>query len=359
MDRTLNIISESFQNQKTGGPNKVIENTLKGLSLIGYPFVLNRDLKDYHYNWIHDSSKGLIEVGLQGIPVVVGPNIAVLPSDLPKFRPPLKNCIYLHPSKWCVEVWKEAGFSECLLKYWPVGIDTRDFFIERHNENDKDVMIYFKRRDRQLLDRAVSIVKKKGLNPLVVEYGSYTEENYKLILSKSKLGIWLGVSESQGIGLQEALASGLPLIVCDVNSLFESSDINDYKFPEKFRNFKPTSAPYFDKRCGIIINDFLKLEGSLNLMLANISDYKPRDFVIENLSLEKQAKDLLSFFQILEHDNDDYFNRPVSDNKSEYFKPSLHGRIIFLVFLLTRKIKTVIRLIRTAAVSRIMRRQEN
>jgi glycosyltransferase involved in cell wall biosynthesis len=356
---TLNIISESYDNNKIGGPNKVIDNALKGLSLIRYPFVLNRDIRDYHFNWIHDSSKGLIEVGLKKIPAIIGPNIAVLPEDLPKFRLPLKNCIYLHPSEWCVRVWEEAGFTECLLKSWPVGIDTNEFCNVRDKKEGNYVMIYLKRRDRRLLNLAFSIVKRKGLDPVVVEYGSYTEEYYKNVLSKSLFGIWLGISESQGIGLQEALSSGLPLIVCDVNSLFESSDVNDYLFPEKFRSFKPTSAPYFNEQCGIIIKDFSKLEETLDVMLTNLSVYRPRDFILQNLSLEKQARELVSFFQILEKNQSDYFKRPDIINRFKKFQPSFRGLMIYLLFLISRKVKTLIRMIKTSVFHKFFRGKVN
>lgn len=343
MKEPLNIISDSYDLDKVGGPNKVITNTINGLNKIGYPFEINKDISQFRYNWIHDSVKGLIEVGLHKIPAVIGPNIAVLPKDLPRFRPDLTNCIYLHPSSWSIDVWKKVGFTECALHSWPAGIDIDDFNVSRDEDSNNNVMIYFKRRDVFLLEQAVKKVKNLGLNPIVIRYGDYNEDQYKKVLSSSKFGIWIGVSESQGIGLQEALASGLPLVVCDVNSLFESSSKNDELFPKKLIGFKPTSAPYFDKRCGIIISEFSKLEEAIHEMLKNLTLYNPREYVIENLSLEKQAFELLSVFDILKQKHPGYFSKPFSGDKKGNFKMSFHAQIIYNIFLLSRKTKTFFR----------------
>jgi hypothetical protein len=323
-----------------GGPNKVILNTIKGLEKIGYPFVINKDIRQFRYNWIHDSMKGLIEVALNRIPAVVGPNLVVLPNDLPRFLPKLSNCIYLYPSQWCIDLWKEIGFSDCPLVSWPAGIDTKEFDITQQITDRSDVMIYFKKRNPVLLDQAVSTVIRMGLNPRIIRYGDYNEVQYKETLASSRFGIWIGLSESQGIGLQEALASGVPLIVCDVNSLFETGNEGGYKFPEKLREFKPTSVPYFDQRCGIIINDFSRLEDSVTEMLENIPDYNPREYILENLSLEKQALELLSFFDLLDNQQLNVYAKTDSEKLSGKFKSTFFGNIIYIIFLVKRKTRT-------------------
>jgi hypothetical protein len=345
VSETLNIISESYNERKTGGPYKVIINTLKGLDRIGYPYVLNKNLLNYRHTWIHDSSQGLIEIALRNVPGVVGPNIAVLPSDLPALRPSLGKCIYLHPSKWCVDVWKLMDFKECPLYSWPAGIDTDNFNFERRNDISHNVMVYWKRRDPVLLDQVLQELKRMGFLPKIIKCGEYSEEQFKMVMSTSVFGVWLGTSESQGIALQEALASNLPLIVCDVQSLFEAYGKHDYAFPKRLKNFKPTSAPYFDERCGIIINDFSSLGKAIREISNNISYYKPREYVIENLSLEKQANELLSLFDILRDRNKEYFLMHVNYEVSGYFKISLKGKFIYLIFVLRRKFKTFLRLV--------------
>ncbi len=345
MPETLNIVSETFAKNIVGGPNKVVLNTIKGLKKTGYPFVINKNIKDYKYNWIHDSAKALIEVGLQKKPAIIGPNLVVLPKDFPSHRPKLQNCLYLLPCQWSVDVWKLVGYNECPLYPWASGIDSDEFEIKRDMALTADnIMVYYKRRDPYLLDKAIEIVKEMGFNPIVVKYGSYGEAEYKIILSQCKFGIWIGISESQGIGLMEALASNLPLIVCDVHSLFESNDKKEYRFPESLRTFKPTSAPYFNKECGIVIDELTKLPISIREMQKDFLNYNPRKFIVENFSLEKKAKDLLVFFDILKQKEPEYFNAPVAIPTGDNFNVSTFTQLIYLNFIFLRKIKTVWRL---------------
>lgn len=342
----LNIISETYCKKRITGPNKVIINTIKGLKKIGYPFVINRDIRDYRYNWIHDSSKGIIEAGLRKIPAVIGPNVVVLPNDLWPLVPFLSKSVYLHPSPWCVDVWKKVGFSGCPLYHWPVGIDTDDFNIGKTGDSLKNVMVYLKNRDNALFEYAVEILKKAGFNPYVIKYGEYNELQYKDVLSRTCFGVWIGISESQGIALQEALSANLPLIVCNVQSLFEGKDKKGYRFPPRLLNFKPTSAPYFDKRCGIIIEDIRELGQAVKEISDNLGRFKPREYILENLSLEKQALELLSFFNYLKIDEPKNPRDYNQDQRMKDFKLSFTGNLYYSAFIFRRKTKTVIRLIR-------------
>ncbi len=301
---TLNIISNSAKTLKVGGPNKVLQNTIKGLDLIQQPYVFNQPIGKYKMNWVHDSLPGLVEVAVYKTPAVVGPNLVVLPKDLPAFLPSLSHCLYLHPSAWCVNVWEELNYKKSKLETWPAGIDIDEFSINR--SESKNVMVYFKRRSRALLEEVLATVKNMGFNPILIEYGSYSEKEFKEVLAKCWFGIWLGITESQGIALQEALASNMPLVVCNVSSLFEATGKYDYRFPKKLRSFKPTSAPYFDATCGIIIYELNELMEAINLMVKNYKDFHPQLYIRNNLSLELSAKKLMSFFDILESRNENY-----------------------------------------------------
>jgi len=326
----LNIISTQVGRTKTTGPKKVLDNTLKGLDKIGVKYVFNQPISKYKYNWIQDDQSAIIEAGFARKPVLVGPNTAVLPKDLPKLRFKLpKGSIYLHPSRWCVEVWKDLGFSEAKLDFWPAGIDLNEF--EKVDRSGKEkILLYFKQRDKKLLDTAKKLLERKNLEYELIHYGYYKEEEYKKALKKSKFGIWIGCSESQGIGLQEALATNLPLIVLDATSLFDTvpTDAKNYiayDFPKNLDSVRSTTAPYFDERCGIKIEKIDELENAIDKMFANFKHYKPREFVKENLSLEASAKKLVSFFE----------NMKVEHKKSYDYKKI--SKFIFYIGLIGQK----------------------
>lgn len=301
----INIISTQLNRKHTLGPKKLLDNILKGLNKLNIDYVFNQPINEYQYNWIQDDKKAIIEAGFIGKAVLVGPNIAVLPKDLPLFRKKLpKGSIYIHPSKWSADVWKYLKYDETKLDFWPVGIDLDEFKAISRAKKEK-ILLYFKQRDISLLENAKNILNNLEYKYDVIHYGFYNENKYKKALQECKFGIWIGCSETQGIGLQEALATNLPLIVLDSTSFFETVFINSkkhftYTFPTKLKEFKTTSIPYFDKRCGIKIENASELEEAIKTMQVNFESFKPREYMEENLSLEKSAKLFISFFKQME-----------------------------------------------------------
>ena len=309
----INIISTQVDRKRITGPKKVFSNAILGLDRLGIEYVFNQPINEYKYNWIQDDQKAIIEAGFVGKAVLVGPNIAVLPKDLPKFRKKLpKGSVYLHPSQWTIDIWNYLGYCESKLDFWPVGIDINKFKIVDRKDNTK-VLLYFKQRDLKLLEEAKKILKKMNLEYELVHYGFYKEEAYQKVLEECKFGIWIGCSESQGIGLQEALATNLPLIVLDSLSLFDSVPTDSknyfaYEFPKELKNVRTTTVPYFDDRCGIKIDNINILEESIIFMKNNIEKYKPREYIEANLTLEKSALWLVSFFDKMDKKDSTRYN---------------------------------------------------
>ena len=286
-----------WTDRTTGGPNKVFYNLCKGLDRIGVPYSINKSPSRHTLNLVHSSVDGLIEVSLNRIPALVGPNLVVLPRDLPPYLK-IGHTIFLHPAQWCKDSWLFLGYDRNPIEIWPVGIDWEDFQVRRDASVNK-VLIYFKRRDPKLLQKAVDIVASFHMQPVVIEYGKYSEQDYKEALASCRFGIWIGTSESQGIAQQEALASGLPLIILDVSSFWDEYPYPSYPFPHKFSDFKPSSAPYFSDQCGLIIESVAELPNALEFLLGHFDDYNPLDYIRTNHTLENAAARLLEIFSLL------------------------------------------------------------
>ena len=109
----------------------------------------------------------------------------------------------------------------------------------------------------------------------------YAYVNY---LHDCKFGIWVDAHESQGFALEEALSCNVPLLVWNAKSINVAT--NDGR-PYIDEDFPATTIPYWDERCGEYFNDSNELEEKFNLFLSKLHQYRPRDFVIENLSFEK------------------------------------------------------------------------
>jgi hypothetical protein len=319
VSHTINIISNSDP-FKPGGPAKVLANALLGLQRIGQSYVINQNLVEYEWNWIHDSVPALIAAVVNKKPAVVGPNLFVTPQNFPFFLPRLTNFLYLHPSAWPIDLWNKFKFDQCELRSWPVGIDWEEFNFPAPVERN-EVLLYFKNRKPELKERVICELKNQGFKINLIEYGSYDEKNYKSVLSRSFFGVWIGTTESQGIALQEALAANVPLIVLNNRNILDHYRKERFDLPKILAEFKATSVPYFDQTCGIVIDDLSELPAAIAELNNNYNRFAPREFIKKNLSLEKSAQQLVSFFTELEAIN---VNRPL---RKVHFAAALIGFI--------------------------------
>lgn len=295
----LNIISRSAKTSRVGGQTKVFRNLVAGLDKLGYPYVVNRRLDACDLVWIHDDVRALPLIANlpPNIKVVVGPNLYVMPRDIPA-EIDLSRAVYLHPSEWVLDLWKINGFSGCPLRAWPVGIDTDAFTTSVAAERSL-VMVYHKHRRESELELVHAALDARKIASVTIRYGSYSQADYRSALSRSRYVIWHGCQESQGIALQEAMACGVPILIWDVRELgeFSAGVAGRYKFTQIEGSFPVTSAPYFDARSGIRATDLDEVTSGIEKMESTWRQFSPRDFILENLTLEKQADALLRIFE--------------------------------------------------------------
>ncbi len=295
----INIISKAYLSKTATGPKKVVDNLIKGLDLLGYPYVVNKRLDACEMLWIHDDVDALASIGKldDSIKIVAGPNLYVVARQIPQTID-LSKIVYLHPSEWVKDFWETFGFDRCPIEAWPAGIDTEEY--KPSTREKKTVLIYFKQRSQEELMQVKKALDEKHITYQLITYGNYREEDYRKLLEETRYIVWLGRQESQGIALQEALAMNVPILVCDVNRLghWEASPKEMAVFTEEENAFpRATSAAYFDERCGIKIKDLSMLGDAVDTMERDLGGFKPRQYILENLSLEKQARDLLAIYK--------------------------------------------------------------
>lgn len=295
----LNIISRAWSRPDAGAVHKVARNLVAGLERLGYPFVLNRRIDYCSRVWIHDDYRAIMALPAQrnGLKVILGPNLFVMPRDIPHLVRIPDYCVYLHPSPWAVDAWVRLGYPSSRIDSWPVGIDTSGFSLTRRPERSK-ILFYYKCRDRVGVDGAArieAILKNHQCQYTRIDYGNYRQEDYLKTLGESRYVVWYGRQESQGLALQEALAMGCPIIVIDAKTIGDC-DGAGYKFTQQEAAISATSAPYFDASCGLVIEDIDALPGAINALEQNFSSFAPEEFVKKNLSIEGCALDLINKF---------------------------------------------------------------
>lgn len=291
----INIISRAVLSSQITGPQKVVVNLVKGLDILHYPYLVNQRLDACELLYIHDDRKALEQIKYlpDNIKIIAGPNLFVTAKDIPS-EIEFKNCVYIHPSKWSMEFFRDFGFNKCPLDWWPTGIDTES--IKPVDGNKDVVLVYLKQRSLEEYSHVTKLLKAKNINFELIHYDAgYRQADYVEFLGRAKYVIWIGRQESQGIALQEAMAMNVPMLVWDVMSVGHCIDGSEFSNEQKIYT-NTTSAPYFDFRCGRLIKDQSELSSSIDIMEKTFETYRPREYVLENLSLEKQANDLLKIY---------------------------------------------------------------
>ena len=216
---------------------------------------------------------------------IFGPHFSVFPNQLLyKINNVHKNSIYLQPSEWALNVWKKFNVESIIpLKvfYFPVNTDK---FIPLENIKKEKVFIYFKRRKQEELTFLKTFLHNKNIEFKVFDYVKrYEEEDYLKYLQKSNYGIILDAHESQGFAIEEALSCNVPLLVWNVTSMNQEEGIN-------YPDIPATSIPYWDERCGEYFYKKEEFEEKYKEFMSKLDTYKPREYVLENLGLDKCAE---------------------------------------------------------------------
>lgn len=258
-----------FYDSSSRGPGKVRDNLLRGLYRLGIQVSHNKPEK--YTGWLH----GFPPIDIPS-DCLLGPNLFVVPSDIhPSFWNKKRNIVT--PAKWTTDFYSTYISEPHRLFTWAVGIDT-DRFTPSDNKTN-DCLIYIKGDPYELKDKLKEKLKELHLSYEEVEYGNYSEEELIEKTQASKFCVTLTRTESQGIAYQEILSMNVPCYVVDKPIWDDRPGIS----------VSSSSAPYFDGRCGVKTSDL----SSLDFFMNRLENYKPREYIVDTLSLEKCASDYL------------------------------------------------------------------
>jgi len=274
-------------------------NIIMKIHIIDYNFhVKNRDFIVYFANKYHHivsfeeaeivySPCSYIDIHLYpSKKFIFGPHFSVFPNNIVrKFNNIHNNAIYIQPSQPSVNTWQnEFNFKNLPMKAIPFGVNTQLFSPSDHIEKT-NVIVYYKHRDPEEFKLLSNFLKSKGVNYTVFNYmQKYKEEDFLKYLKTCKYCIWLGGHESQGFALQEILSCNIPMLVW-------SSKLRKQEYPYRveYQNVysEVTTIPYWDSMCGEYFHNFNELDIKYNTFMNNLNNYTPRQFILDNLSIEK------------------------------------------------------------------------
>jgi glycosyltransferase involved in cell wall biosynthesis len=234
----------------------------------------------------------------ESIKIIYGPELFVIPSGpiVGPLNPKWERCANNTLSKWVESTFLEVSKSLVIkTAQFPFAVDTEKF--KPSGEKTLDCIVYFKHRDPQLLQNIKQLLDEKKVSYQVFSYGSYNEQDYLNTLQKSKFMLTLDAHESQGFALQEAMSCNVPLLVFDIQSVYDeygTSFFNKYRPLE----LKATSVPYWDTSCGLKTTEISNIPAMIDQMLNTYQTFEPRKFIIENLSEEPCMQRILHFHNL-------------------------------------------------------------
>ena len=186
------------------------------------------------------------------------------------------------PSRWCEESY-EKFFPETKTSIWPVAI----YAPEVSGTPTTDCLIYHKNRSNEDLAYVKQLLSDRRLTYTQLQYGSYSQNDFRQALSSVRFCIIIDNTESQGIAIGEMMAAGKPLFVWD-------QPVWDH-LGEQYK-IDATTVPYWDDMCGEKTTERSELSNLLDKFLSNRTSYTPAEYIDRELSPEKTIKTLLDLY---------------------------------------------------------------
>jgi len=280
--------------RQPGGMERYFLNLVDGLRRVGISVRIN------DFRWASQNPDQVIGIIGKGHllverrwrnPIVFGPAVYSHPLEGRDAFSAAPIKLLLASCEWFAKVYEAS--LDIPVRVWPAGINTYHWTPSEPIEKNIDVLVYDKirwERNRyvsELLNPILVHVKRLGLRTEVIRYGYYKEEGFRELLRRSKSMVFLVEHETQGFAYLQALACGVPIFAWE-----RGGPCKEPEFILHNVNYGPVSStPYWDERCGYKFAGYDKFLAGWNAFWSDVSAgrFKPRDYVLENLSLEKCA----------------------------------------------------------------------
>lgn len=302
------LIKRIFFPRKISSLERVFINLCKGFDLLKVDYIINLP---FHKIEINDRiiTLGIGKSALKGYTksnkVIAGIGLMTHPANWPNLFKDFPIAIYLQHSEWTAAIYNR-WYGENHCKIWPAGIDT-NFWKPTENLARKHILLYVKflwnkeENETRLLSPIELFLKENQVSYKLIKYGSYSLTDYKELLQESLGMIFLCEHESQGLAYQEAMSMNVPILAWNKGIWLDS---NRFDWGEK--DLVPASSvPYFNEKCGEKFSDFSSFKSMFNHFYKKSmnNEYSPRNYVVENLSLEKSASKMLEIIREIYNDN--------------------------------------------------------
>ncbi len=267
------------------GHYALVRSVVGGLGAMGADFNFNpRRLTDVAHVVYAPANEALLQAAAlkrQGRIdyLVAGPVNAMFAdeSDGILQMPEIDRLIVAH--EWAFDLFREAPALRAKSRPCPCGVDT-ELWKPSATGKARSALVYWKSGDEAFCEQVERIVRACGLEPrrlrsLHGEHALFTPTDYRRLLDQSVIGVFLSTFETQGLALAEAWSMDVPTLVWDPQGPAEW----------RGRAFQSrSSAPYLTPATGRTWRTIDDLEPVLRGALAERSTFRPREWVLGNMT---------------------------------------------------------------------------
>ncbi len=178
----------------------------------------------------------------------------------------------------------------------PSGIASESEINKNINLNirNDNCIVYFKKRPDSQLNFVTNFLEYRKIKYKLFQYGEYKNKDLITEAKKSKFGIYLSCSESQGFAVQEIMSCNLPLYVWDDLQWNSKLLMKYFKTKEIF--ITGSSVSFWNDQNGIKVENQEDFEKYFDKFINNIEKYNPTEIIKEKLTYEVSRKKLQDIF---------------------------------------------------------------
>lgn len=267
------------------GHYAVVRSVVEGLRAIRADFNFNPrrfgELARVVYAPANEALRQTIELKRRGAVdyVVAGPVNALFADESDGILLTPDIDLVIVPSEWTIDFYRGFPALESKSRVCPCGVDA-EVWKPTGRAKERTAAVYWKSGDERFCGAVEAIVRRCGLEPLRIqsrhgEHDLFKPSAYREALDRSVAGVFLSTFETQGIALAEAWSMNVPTVVWDPQGDAEW----------RGRPFKSaSSAPFLTPDTGVTFRALDDLEPALRKALNQLTTFRPREWVLLNMS---------------------------------------------------------------------------
>lgn len=221
------------------------------------------------------------------------------PGEWPTFFEDTRSAFHLQSCEWASAIYRP--FFGDRVRTFAVGIDTDRYAPRQNVPKEFDFLVYNKIRWPGELPgtdlRAVCLAElgRRGFSHSEIRYGRYPggkEGSYHDLAARCRAMLFLCENETQGIAYNEAMSMGLPILAWNPGRWLDPN-----RHAHGLGDCPATSVPYWDERCGEQFAQPGEFAAAVDRFVDRLraGRYAPRDYMLENLTLERCARNYVAF----------------------------------------------------------------